>query len=65
MEKHGLAKFGQLLGNLSAGKIADYKYCRQKIVRWDLSQKSKWILKNVNIADVDIGRIHEEKAILY
>ncbi len=64
MKKHGLAKFGQLLGNLSAVKLSTYKYDRQNIAHWDLSPKSKWILKNINIVDVEKGRIHEENAIL-
>jgi len=64
MKKHGLAKIGQLVGNLSAGKISNYEYLRQRIAPWDLSSKGKWILNNVNIIDVDNGRVHEENGIL-
>lgn len=64
MKKRGLAKFGQLIGNISAGKISDYKYDRQELAHWELSPKSKWIFNNVNIVDVDNGSICKEEAIL-
>jgi len=64
MKKYGLAKFGQLLGNISAGKLSDFKYDRKELAHWDLSSESKWIFNNVNIVDVDKGIIYDEKAIL-
>ena len=64
MKKHGIAKIGQLIGNISAGKISDYKYDRKKLAQWDLASDSKWIFYNVNIIDVDNGRIHKENALL-
>ena len=64
MEKHGLAKFGQLLGNLSAWKMADYMYHRRELAPWQLKSGDQWILKNVNIVDVDTGKLHKEKALL-
>jgi hypothetical protein len=64
MKKYGLAKFGQLLGNISAGKLTDFKYDRREIAYWDLPSESKWIFNNVNIVDVDKGIIYDENAIL-
>ena len=64
MKKRGIAKFGQLMGNLSAGKISEYKYDRQKFADWKLPSKSKWTFNNINIVDVDNGSLYEEKAIL-
>jgi imidazolonepropionase-like amidohydrolase len=64
MKKHGIAKIGQLLGNISAGKISDYTYDRKKLAQWDLASDSKWIFNNINIIDVDNGRIHKENALL-
>jgi len=64
MKKRGIAKFGQFIGNISAGKISNYKYDRQKLADWNLSPSSKWIFNNVNIVDVDNGKIYDEKAIL-
>jgi hypothetical protein len=48
MKKHGIAKIGQFIGNISAGKISDYKYDRKKLAQWDLASGSKWIFYNVN-----------------
>jgi imidazolonepropionase-like amidohydrolase len=64
MKKHGLAKMGQLFGNISAGKVSDYKYDRKELAHWELSSDSKWIFNNINIVDVDNGCIHKEKALL-
>ena len=63
MKKQGLAKFGQIIGNLAAGKTSDYHYQRQAIAQWDLSPQSNWIYKNVNIVDVENSKIHKENAI--
>ena len=64
MKKHGLAKLGQVIGNLCAGTFSDYEYPREKPVAWQLSPGAKWIFKNVNIVDVDEGRLFQEQAIL-
>lgn len=64
MKKHGLAKLGQLIGNLSAGKFSDFQYDRRKVSNLDLSRESKWIFNNAKIVNVDKGKIYEEEAIL-
>jgi imidazolonepropionase-like amidohydrolase len=64
MNKHGLAKIGQILGNISAGKFSDYSYKRRNFAPWQLSPKDKWIFNNVNIVDVDKGKFYNEKALL-
>lgn len=64
MKKHGIAKIGQIIGNIAAGRISDYKYDRQEFADWQLSPQSKWIFNNVNIIDVENGKIYEEKAVL-
>ncbi|MCG8569616.1 MAG: amidohydrolase family protein [Spirochaetes bacterium] len=64
MKKKGIANFGQNIGNLLAGKLSNYEYKKKVPANWDLEEDRKWILKNVNILDVDKGKIHEQKAIL-
>jgi len=64
MKKHGLAKLGQFIGNISSGKVSDYKYDCQNFAEWDLPPESKWIFNNVNIINVDNGSIYKENAIL-
>jgi imidazolonepropionase-like amidohydrolase len=64
MKKHGIAKFGQLLGNLWAAKIGNYVYNRRELAPWSLKSEDQWILKNVNIVNVDKGTFYEEKALL-
>jgi imidazolonepropionase-like amidohydrolase len=64
MKKHGLAKVGQFIGNISAGRISDLQSDRRELANWNLSPESKWFFKNVNIVDVDNGKIYEEGAIL-
>ena len=64
MEKHGLAKLGQGMGNLAAGKLASFKYLPEKPAKWELSADSNWILINVKIVDVDNGGLFDEEAII-
>ena len=64
MQKKGVAKLGQWLANISAGKTSDYNYHRSNPASWDVPATSKWIFNNVNIVDVDNGHIFHEKAIL-
>lgn len=64
MKKHGLAKMGQVLGNMSAGKKSDYIYTRQMLATWHLKRDDAWILENVQVVDVEKGVIKEERALL-
>lgn len=64
MNKHGIAKFGQMLGNLGAGHLKDYKYERQKPAPWQVNEKGRWVLKNIKIVDVDQGEIRPQTALL-
>ena len=43
MKKRGIAKIGQIISNISAGKFTDYEYVRQEPAQWDLSRSSTWI----------------------
>ena len=53
MKKHGLAKLGQFIGNISAGKFSHVTYDRRELASWDLSSEDRWIFDNVNLVDVD------------
>lgn len=64
MKKHGIAKLGQILGNLNAGHLKDYKYERQRPAPWSVRENGKWIIKNVRIIDVKQGIIRPETALL-
>jgi imidazolonepropionase-like amidohydrolase len=64
MIKHGLARVGQVIGNMRAGTLSDYQYEREQPATWTLARNSSWIIKNVQIVDVDRGELFREKAML-
>jgi len=64
MKKHGLAQLGQSLGNLAAGKLKEFEFIRKKPVDWYLNEDSIWILENINILDVENGKLFSERAII-
>ncbi|MDC7126708.1 MAG: amidohydrolase family protein [Spirochaetales bacterium] len=64
MKKHGLAKFGQIIGNLAAGHIHDYESIKTPLADWQVEENEPWILYNVNIVDVINGKIKEENSLV-
>lgn len=64
MNKKGMAEFGDILSNLASGKIKSYEYPRYKIPEWTVKDNGFVFITNINIIDVNSGKIMEERGIL-
>ena len=64
MNKKGIARFGDFLSNLASGKIKSYKYPRYQIPEWHVKENEFMFISNINIIDVNSGKIMEERGLL-
>ena len=64
MNKKGVARFGDLLSNLASGKIKSYEYPRYQIPDWPIKENEFMFISNINIINVNSGKIMEERGVL-
>jgi len=64
MKKKGIARMGDILSNLAAGRLTGAEYVRQPVPAWDVGPHEYVLLSNVNIIDVNLGHIREERGLL-
>jgi imidazolonepropionase-like amidohydrolase len=64
MNKKGVARFGDFLSNLASPKIKSYEYPRYQIPDWSVKENEFMFISNINIIDVNSGKIMEERGLL-
>jgi len=64
MKKEGIAAFGDMLSNLASGHLKRFEYRRQPFPQWDVDDNEYFLINNVNIIDVNLGKIRPERSIL-
>ena len=61
MKKKGIAAFGDVLSNLATGHLKRFEYKRQPFPQWDVDANEYFLINNVNIIDVNLGKIRRER----
>lgn len=64
IDKEGINWFWEKAFNLINKKKNSYEYKRQKVINWNINCDEYFLLTNINIIDVDRGRVSEKRAIL-
>jgi imidazolonepropionase-like amidohydrolase len=64
MNKKGIAKFGDFLSNIASGKIKSYNYPHYQIPDWSLKENDLLFISDINIIDVNSGKIMDERGLL-
>ncbi|MEJ2657860.1 MAG: amidohydrolase family protein [Desulfobacterales bacterium] len=64
INKKVMAKFGDFLSNIASGKITGYNYPRYEIPEWSMKENEYLFISNINIIDVDSGKIMPVRGLL-
>lgn len=64
MKKEGIAAFGDVLSNLATGHLKRFEYKRQPFPKWDVDDNEYFLINNVNVIDVNLGEIRQERGVL-
>jgi imidazolonepropionase-like amidohydrolase len=64
MKKKGIAAFGDVLSNLGTGHLKNFEYKRQPFPKWDVDDNECFLINNVNVIDVNLGKIRPERGVL-
>lgn len=64
MKKGGINLFWDKVFTIVNKEKSSYKYKRQKMVDWDVEYNEYFLLNNINIIDVNNGKVMKEKALL-
>ena len=64
MNKKGVARLGDLLSNIFSGTLKGYSYPRFQIPEWPVKENEYLFISNINIVDVDAGKISSARGVL-
>ncbi|MBL7162999.1 MAG: amidohydrolase family protein [Anaerolineales bacterium] len=64
MKKRGVNAVWDSITNLAAGRTRSYEYPRQPLPEWNVGEEEYLFLHNLNILDVDVGKIRDERGLL-